>query len=163
VTNSVDIQVADAIVAALRAATFDIEVPTIERTYADVNRELESLEEIRIDVIPWDCQVEQDSRGTHEYVIETDIVIRQRFGQQSQDADSGLIAKEKVDALGKLRQDVYELFAPAQSTHSGSLDDTDAMFTDVELAEVMHKDMWQKYRQFTAVIRTTHVWNKSPG
>lgn len=163
-TNSVDIQVADAIVAAIQAATFDIATPLTERSYADFNEPLEGLSAARIDVVPWDCKAEQDTRGTHEYTIETDILIRRRFGLQSQDGVTGGIPNAVVDEMPKLRQDIYELLAPAQPSRTGRLAATpDAAFEECKIMAAMVRPHWKKYRQFTAWLRVTYLWSKAPG
>jgi hypothetical protein len=165
VTDSVDIQVADAIVAEIQAAATAMGFPglTVERSYADVARPFDNATALRVDVVPWDCQVEQDSHGTAEHTIVTDIVIRQKFGPASQN-ESGLIANATVDPLPKLRQDICELLMPAQPSNDGRLTNTpDAAFDELKIVTARYRPHWREHRQFTGWIRVTYLWSKAPG
>lgn len=161
-TDSVDVQIADAIVAQIVAANL-VDAANIERSYADVSEPLETLSTLKVDVVPWDCQPEKHSRSKHRYDVETDIVIRNRFGPADNDMD-GRIPNSVVDVLPKLRQDIFELFAASQPTNAGYLTAApEAQFKEISILSAMVRPHWKKYRQFTAWLRITHKWAKAPG
>ena len=79
---AVDLEIADAVVTALEAATLSKSIDPI-RSYAEWDEALEEFDELHVDVVPLQTgpTTELDDRGSVEYACEIDIGVRYRFGR----------------------------------------------------------------------------------
>lgn len=148
--NAVSVNVAEAVVAALSAATLSL-APTIERSYADWELELDKETGLRIDVVAETTKqkAEAAARGVTAYTIPVDIAIRQRFGNDKQDDYSGRIPNLSIDPLVFLVEEIHELFTLERTASF-----TDAAWEGNEILVCPLREHL-RVRQFTAVIRLT--------
>lgn len=161
--NAVEVDIAEAIVTALNAETFDLSF-VAERSYADWNEKLEGIGKLKVDVVPWSVTPEQSGIGSIAYTCETDILIRKRFDESQKDQSSGRVLTSEVDALAKLRQDIYELFMPCLPSQTGrnltTLADATWQATVIKSSYVRPH---MKIRQFTSWLRVTYRYDKAVG
>ncbi len=119
-----------------------------ERSYADWDMELEDIDTLRVDVVP---VAHEDSdladRGHIAYECAIDVGIRKRFSQDDQ-AMSGRVATDEVDALVLLVEDVVELFAGKVLT-----DFTSGIWHEAEVRASFNRAHLRELRQFTGIVR----------
>ena len=148
------IEVADAVLAKLQAATLSQAFAQLTRNYADWEFPLETMVGIVCDVVPSDLEVALLSRGSLQYSVSVDIAIRYKFQDNELD-DKGRPKKELVDALCLLYQQVVELFTP-------SVFDTEDNFawssTLPFLPYVPHH--LRQFQQFTGLVRVNFLARK---
>jgi hypothetical protein len=105
-TPAVDVQVADAVVAALGSGSFCLGFEAV-RDYVPVH-ELDDLSTLKVTVVPAGLALNQISRAPqhlHDYVV--DLGIQQRIGQGAMTRLEILAA---CDPLRRFVQDVLDLF-----------------------------------------------------
>ena len=159
--RAVMIETADAIVAAMidaPAATWELTDLQPERSYADWDEKLEDLDELRIDVVPSGIESQLEHRGQLAYRVSTDIGVRQRFGQVSQDINTGRIQLATVDRLALLTEQIHEYFTTDRLT-----DYLAAVWISTEYRVPFLREHLRELRQFTAIIRIVHDVTKTPG
>lgn len=125
---------------------------TIERNYAEFSIELEDVTPLKIDVCAFrHASAEMETRGAIEYETETDICIRKKFPPSANDPDQR-IAQEEIDRLVEFTEDIHE-FLVAEALG-------DARWSDAKLLWCPNKKHLRG-RQFTSLIRVTHLTSKA--
>lgn len=139
--------VADAVVAALNAGTFSQSF-TAARSYAGWRLKLETLDGLRVDVVPAEyADTALASQGTDEAVCRVDVVVRKKLDPS--DSSSGVATNAAVDPLVALVEEIARFFMDSDERR---LDDyTDAAWRD---ARVLWPYVPQHLpTQFTGVVR----------
>lgn len=150
--NAVLVDAAEAVKTAIEGHNFGLPF-SIERNYAEFDVELEALTDLRIDV----CAVKHvsagmETRGAIAYETETDICVRRKFGSTDSDPDQQ-ISKEAIDLLVKFTEEIHE-FLVAETLGTG------ARWSDAKLLMCPNKRHLRLNRQFTSLIRVTHLTSK---
>jgi len=160
-SESTAVSVAKAVTQELASAT--LSKPFVpERSYADWSQPLEreqvsDTDRLYVDIVPQatGMQVALDTRGTNEHRVVIDIAVRQRFGQEKQDNDTGRIVIDEVDALMLLVQEIYELFMPQRLT-----DFEDAVWDPDQGTRILVAPLKRhlyELKQFTGIVRLTFI------
>lgn len=145
--NCLEIQTADAIVAAINAATWT-ETFRAERTYADLDHPLEDLDVLKVEVaLPeaWESY-ELDNRNSDDVKLTLEIAIRKRFGLERQNQASGTILREEIDRLVNLTIEMARSFA---TDAPGSVQ---ASWVSTTLAQLYDRVTLREFHQFTSLI-----------
>lgn len=160
--NAVEVDIAEAIKDELNAHDFGITFRA-ERSEADASTPLTDLGAVHVDVIPWLPQPELDARGTVEYTVQVDVLIRKRFEASEQSQNTGLVPISETDRLRKLRQDITEYFLPCEPAQSGRrlTAITDATIDELKVMSGMVRPHMKQYRQFTAWLRLTYLTSRT--
>lgn len=109
--------VSDAVKTALESITLSQRF-VLYRSYGDWEDMLEETErDLRIDVIPQECQSELMNRGSTEYRVRISIYLRKRL--TASDRIAGKINPTVIDQLVGDLQAVHEYFVPSQPTQNG--------------------------------------------
>ena len=160
---AVDIAHADAIVYEINNHAFDMPAEAT-RSYADFKATLETLGQLRIDVVPWNYTVEVWDRGAFKYVTETDILIRMRLAVTDLVSASGSFANDKLDDLALLREQIHEFFMPCQASSQNGRQlsqVTAATWEETKLLRSFDRRMLSDSQQFTAWIRLAYSETKA--
>ncbi|MBI3464294.1 MAG: hypothetical protein HY000_14745 [Planctomycetes bacterium] len=150
--NAVSVDVADAVTSMLAAATLSQKI-TPERSYADWELPLETMDRLYVNVVAHTTKqkLELGTRGgSLTYRIPVDVCIRERLGQDREDGDTGRLENTRIDALMLLTQEVYETFLPKRLTtfEAGAWEST-------EIVVAPDAKLLRENRQFTSVVRVT--------
>lgn len=154
---SLIIDLADAIVADLKANDFGLVIPW-ERSYGDWDLKLKDSELTapRGDVVPvFNSTVGLETRGSLLYALDIDISIRRRFEPTDVD-ETGRIYRAEIDDLVSLVESVHEYFAKGSPTtvtnwRSGDAEKIQAWYVKSHLRE---------WNQFTGIIRLNYSASK---
>ncbi len=161
--EAVAVSVAKAVVAQIVAARSTLSKEfTLERSYADWEKPLDTMEDLalresdklRVDVVGH--MTEQtaalSSRTSVQIITPIDIAVREKFGPDKQDDDTGRIELARVDELMLLTQELYLMFMPQRLTSfPGAVWDAANGGTKILAAPV--KAHLRDLRQFTGLIR----------
>lgn len=145
---SLIIDLADAITADLASEDFGIVIPW-ERSYAEWDLALKTAGDPRGDVVPvFNSTVGLETRGSLQYELNIDILIRRRFSTEDVD-EAGLLYKAEIDQLVGVLEAVHELFAKAEPTEGTRWSPADA-----ERIQAWYvKKHLREWNQFTGVVR----------
>ena len=148
---AVDLEIADAVVTALEAATLSKSIDPV-RSYAEWDEALEEFDELHVDVVPLQTgpTTELDDRGSVEYACEIDIGVRYRFGAESQESTTGRVATDEVDALKLLVQEIAEYFITDRFADSPF-----AVWQETEIKLGWSRKHLRTMRQFFGFVRLT--------
>lgn len=122
--SAIPILLADAMAAAINTAegsgTFAPQEFTARRSYPDWDDDFGDLKDLSLDVVFVSSDgngpvAELDSIGSLQTEPAVDIAIRKRFEASDRETD-GRLKNTSVDAMVKLTEQVYELFADARMT-----------------------------------------------
>src|SRR5690349_16354600 len=105
--DSEAVAIAKEVTAEILAATLS-QTFTLERSYADWALELKNATDLRVDVclVTTKQEVDAGTRGGRLlYTVPIDVAVRQKFGAELQDDDTGRIPVATVDALMLLVQE----------------------------------------------------------
>jgi len=162
VVDAVSVAIAKAVVADLAAAveagnfaqTFEP-----QRNYGDWELELKQAGCLQVEVVPVSTEqkIEPAARNRQlEFNVPIDVVIRQKFGQDNQDDDTGRLTLEAVDELVKLTQDLHTHFTQRRLT-----DLEWASYESPQLLVCPLKRHLKECHQFTSVLRLpfTAFWS----
>jgi hypothetical protein len=142
------VEIADAVVTALKAAEFGMEIPW-ERSYGDWDLELKEIGCVRGDVVPvFDAQVELETRGSVRYELNIDIALRKRFSSQT-DIDCGRINRDEIDKLLYVVQRMQQQFVATRPSD-------DSVWSPSRTQQVQAwyvKAHLREWNQFTGVVR----------
>lgn len=166
----------DELAAAFAASTFGASYSRVvpERSYADWDEELTGCRDLRVDVVPVgpnNPTVDTETRGEWSYVVLVDIGVRQWFGSESQDVDTGRIDVSEIDALVRLTQKIGEFFMPAQSEQTGrALTNLPAAVwlprvgdkSGTEYRASFIREHLREIRQFTSIVQLAYGVSKGP-
>lgn len=146
---SVLVDIAEAVVAEINAATLTLDVEAA-RSY-DTDALLEDLDTLRVDVVPVRLAGEMQDRGSLGREAVVDVAVRKRFGT-TDTAENGLVNKSAVDELVDLVEEIDELLAGATrlSTYTG------AIWQVSEIRAPWMPDHLRQNRQFTGILRVTY-------
>lgn len=148
--NSLEIQIADAVVSAINAATWT-EVFRAERIYGDIDTPLEELDRLRVDVLmpeAWDAH-ELDDQSNDSCIAVFEIAIRKNFGMAMQNQVDGGGLRDELDRLYTLAVDMARVFM------TDAFDSLTAHCIDTQLLQAYDREMLATMGQFTAVIQLT--------
>lgn len=153
--NAVAVDVAEAVRAMLAAAPSLSQPIEPVRSDVDLTDELDDADgSVKVDVVELMTgqAVELASRGELLYTVPVAVMIRKKFTQQHQDADTGEIDQAEKDALKLLTEEVFELLIPER------LSGLDAPWDSVDATRIVfcpHQRHLKQWRQFTSLVRTT--------
>jgi hypothetical protein len=133
------VQVADAVVAALNAATFSQPV-SAERSYLP-QFELPEMEDLHVTVVPKTVEITGATRGTGTYDYKIDVAVQKRF-------QSGDIAE--LDPLLRLVEEIADHFRFKRLEGYPS-----AAWTKTEHPAIYAPEHMENFRQFTSVVTLT--------
>lgn len=164
--EAVIVEVAEAVKEAIKGHDFGVHFE-LERSYAEWSDELTTLDELRVDVVPWLDLPNLGASGLLDYPQTIDVLIRKRFGQTEYSPDTGRIDRSDVDRLMLFVQDLWEFFVPCQPTQTGILT-TEAGYRaawDPETTKMMNHYVRPHLRklQFTGWIRLGFLVSKDVG
>lgn len=151
-SDSVVVAVAKAVVLQLQAGSYSQAIAP-ERSYADWDLALEDSNTLHVDVaaVISEQKVDLDTRGGKlQYTVPVDICVRQRFGNDSQDDDTGRIDLVELDGLMLLTQEIFETFIPQRLT---TFDEGVWQETKI-IASPVIKNL-RELHQFTGIVRVT--------
>lgn len=145
--NATELDLVDAIVAAINAATWSLTFRA-SRSYRDVDVTMEELDTLHVDVIvPQDWSDYQlESRGTDQATVAIDIAIRKRFGLEQQNQAAGGVQETEVDRLYTLAIDMARYFS------TDRFEGVEANWNATDLVQAYDSEQLINDRQFTAVI-----------
>lgn len=136
---------------------------TIERSYADWDLKLESMDllelqqdidKLRIDVVVHTTlpKAVRITRGSVEFVVPVDIAVRRKFGTDKQDDKTGRPRIEEIDKLIGLVEELTLLFRrDTEGVFEFTVDeDTE---DGVSILANPHQQHLREKRQFTGLIR----------
>lgn len=122
-TNTLTIQIADAVAAeinsAVAAESFETLGFTARRSYPDWKESFEDLSAMAVDVvhaIDEDEAVGLGSVGEIEYSPTIHIVIRKRFGSSDREEPTGRIKNSSIDPLSTLLDEIRKHFIGRRNT-----------------------------------------------
>lgn len=145
-------QVADAVTDAINAATWSMPFRA-ERSYADWDDELQTLDRLRVDVVPrFDPTIELDTRATNGWELAIDIGVRKRFDIAQQNQVEGKIKLADIDALVELVESLGEMFIPDRLA---GLDAIGAVWIATSIPALYVRDHLRMWTQFTGFVRHT--------
>jgi hypothetical protein len=143
-------QVADAITAAINAATWSLDFRA-ERSYADFDDRLTDLERIKVDVVPkFDPQIELDTRATTGWELAVDVGVRKLFTQSDIDSTSGKIKLTALDQMVQLVEDLAQFLIEDRFT---ALNSIGAVWMETRIPALYIRDHLREWSQFTGYIR----------
>lgn len=147
--NAIPVDVAEAVTTMLTTALASQEIVP-ERSYADWELELTDSNVLHVDVVAvtTEMKTELAARGSLRYLIPIDIGVRQRFGTDKQNDDTGRIPNSELDPLVLLTQQIFELFMPERLT-----DFEAGVWISTNILAMPIKAHLHQHRQFTAVVR----------
>ena len=148
--NSLEIQIADAVVSAINAATWG-EVFRAERIYGDIDAPLEELDRLRVDVVmpeAWDAH-ELDDQSDDSCIAVFEVAIRKKLSMAMQSQVDGGGLREELDRLYTLAIDMARMFM------TDTFDSLTAHCIDTQLLQAYDREMLAAMGQFTAVIQLT--------
>lgn len=148
---AVDLEIADAVVTALRAGTFSRAIDPV-RSYAEWEEQLEDLGTLHVDVVPLQTgpATELDDRGSVQYTCEVDIGVRYRFGTAEQESTTGRVDVADVDACKLLVQEIAEFFITDRFADSPF-----AVWQETEIKLGWSRKHLRTMRQFFGFVRLT--------
>jgi hypothetical protein len=154
---AVDLEIADAVVTALEAATLSKAISPV-RSYAEWEEALEDFDELHVDVVPLQTgpATELDDRGSVEYTCEIDIGVRYRFGTSEQESTTGRVGIDEVDGLKLLVQEIAELFITDRFADSPF-----AIWQDTTIKLSWSRKHLRQMRQFFGFVRLTFLATRS--
>jgi len=148
--NQLELQTADAIVAAINAATWDEQFRAV-RSYADLELPLEQFDTLQVEVITpnaWD-EFALDTNESDAAVSTFDIAIRKRFTLEQHDNAQGGIRREELDRLFNLTIAIARYFSTDRFA------DIEAAWTSTELPQIYDRGALAELHQFTGVVSLT--------
>jgi hypothetical protein len=150
--TAISVAVAQGMLTMLQTAKLSQDIAP-ERSYADWDLALEDADNLHVDVVA--VTTEQKSelavRGPSiQYIIPVDIAIRQRFGSDKQNPDTGRIEVASVDALCQLTEEIHELFMPNRLT-----DFSDGVWQETKILACPVLKHLKELRQFTGIVRVS--------
>jgi hypothetical protein len=150
-SGAVEVDIADAITAALDTAAFS-QAFTPVRSYAEWEDALEDLNTLHVDVVPVQTgpATELDDRADVEYDCEIDIGVRYRFGTADQVSATGRVDTAKVDELILLVQEIAEFFMVDRLADANT-----AVWQDTEIKLGWSRKHLRQLRQFFGFVRLT--------
>ncbi|MEX1016019.1 MAG: hypothetical protein WDZ31_04665 [Phycisphaeraceae bacterium] len=139
---SITIDIADAVVATLNAATFSQPV-TAERAYLP-RYELSEMQDLRVTVVPKEMTTTTASRGAASRDLTLDVAVQKKLG-----APAG--AQSEQDALMELSEEVADyLRTTALAGQAG------AKWVRTEHTAIYAPEHLEQLRQFTSVVTLTY-------
>lgn len=163
--SAVEVDIAEAIATELNADAFS-QPFMASMNYADISTPLTEMDELKVDVVPWKSESELSDRGELEYTIETDIVIRKRFGVQDQVVTTQAIEKNAINEMMQLRQEISEFFTPSQvtgQTGRSLSDQPNASWQETKVMASFVRPHLRQFRQFTGWLRITYQICRAAG
>lgn len=149
--QAIAVSVADELVAMLVTASTAFAGGAIapERSYADWELELPDASDLRVDVVPvtTEQKAELASRGKMGFDVPVDVAVRQRFGQDKQDAQ-GRVAIAEVDPLMLLVEEIFTAFAAQRMTNFQA-----AAWQETRILAAPIREHLHKHKQFTGIVR----------
>lgn len=154
---AVDLEIADAVVTALSAATFSKDFTPV-RSYAEWEDALEDFGTLHVDVVPLQTgpATELDDRDSVEYTCEIDVGVRYRFGTVEQDSLTGRVDPDEIDACKLLVQEIAEYFMTDRFD-----DATAGIWQDTEIKLSWSRKHLRELRQFFGFVRLTFLATRS--
>lgn len=147
------IDVADAVVAALNAASIDTTLSqtfTATRVYV-AQTKLEETSTLKVTVMPVSTHVELKARdGTKQYELAIDIAIQKRSEEDSTDDDA-----DTFDPMVTLAEEIDDLFIG--QTLTAGVCTVLGMDKDTEIRQAFNYEHAEELRQFTSVSRLTFM------
>lgn len=114
---------------------------------------LEDADTLHVDVAPVRSTAEWETRGSVRWTHIVDIGVRYRFGTAEQDAATGLVTTDAVDAYRYLMQEIVAWCFSHARLVDLDLDVDAAMPGDPEVrADVLAKH-FDEWNQFTGLVR----------
>ena len=154
--NCLEIQLADAIVAVINAATWP-ETFRAERTYADIDHTLEELDVLKVEVaLPegWDdSQLNDRNSDTATVVLE--VSIRKRFGLERQNQTDDTIQCGEIDRLVNLTIEIARKFSTDQVTG------IECNWRGMNLPQIYDRVKLREFHQFTSFIELEYEINRT--
>lgn len=153
--SSVAVQLADALVAVLRAAAWDGVSYSVRRTYVDGSDEqmAAGLPDVDVAVLVPDSyeQVELETRGSIARQATVDVIIRRRFQPEDADDSTGEIQEHLLDESIELAEALFD-----ESVAAGMLGQAGGMLQPPPSHEILYRrDHLRTLRQFTSVFSLT--------
>lgn len=154
---AVDLEIADAVVTALKAGTFSTSIDPI-RSYAEWDEALEDFNVLHVDVVPLQTgpATELEARAEVDYSCEIDIGVRYRFGAETQGATTGRVDIADIDPLKLLIQEIAEFFMVDRLA-----DTTTAAWQGTEIKLGWSRKHLRQMRQFFGFVRLTFSATRS--
>lgn len=151
--------VADAIVEEINSATLSKPIKA-ERSWPDWDEDLKDTDSIHVDVVAIGADIEQEDRESVTYSCTIHVGVRYKFKSDSNDNNKGRIAREDVDAMVLLVEEIGELF-PKGATQTGILSDmASAGFEEFKTGMWFNRRHLRELQQFTGIVRVTQRVNK---
>lgn len=163
--SAIEIDIAEAIKDELNGEAFSQRFEA-ERNYADASKLLTDMDTLHVDVVPWRAESTLADRGELEYTVETDVVIRKRFGVTEQSPSTGEIPVATIDELMGLRQEISEFFTPSAVTGQTGRELTavpNASWQETKVMASYVRPHLKQNRQFTGWIRLTYQVSRAAG
>lgn len=163
--SAVEVDIAEAIKDELNTYDFGHSFKA-DRNYADVSTKLEVIDELTVHVVPWSAESNLEDRGELTYTVQTDVLIRKRFGMPAQETGSGEIDATEIDALMELRQKIGEYFTPSQVTSQNGrrlADQPNAVWIETKTMAAYVRPHLRQFRQFTGWLRITYQICRAAG
>ena len=149
------VAIANAVVTQINAANLGF---TAERSYADWDLELADTQDQtspRCDVVANSVQQLQElfTRGTAKLTIPIDIAIRQKFGADQIDPETGRVVLAAVDNLIEATETVAMLFIG--KAFPDVPNNLNIAFQEIAIVAAPIRQHLRQFHQFTSVIRIT--------
>jgi len=155
-TDAIIIQVADAIVEAIRAIVLSEDF-TVRRSYGDWNDTIENVDGLMVDVVPAMFPSTLFTRGSLRYICTVNVLLRRRLGEDArirsgERFDQGRFENAAIDPYVNDLQTIHEYFAPSQPGKAGrqlaSLPDA-AWQQESANRSTFHRQLLREFGQFS--------------
>ena len=149
--GAVDLDIADAVVTALEAATLSKSIDPV-RSYAEWDEALEEFDALHVDVVPLQTgpATALEARAEVDYTCEIDIGVRYRFGTSEQESTTGRVATDEIDAFKLLVQEIAEYFMTDRFADSPY-----GVWQETEIKLGWSRKHLRQMRQFFGFVRLT--------
>lgn len=131
---------------------------TAVRSWADWDEALCDMGVLHVDVVPAGIigLPQEDREPSLAYQVQTDIGVRQAFGQDNQATATGRLTNTVLDRLALLGRQLHEYF-----TSSRLDDDLDAVWQRTQYRVPFSRKHLRTLRQWTSIFRITHDYTKA--
>lgn len=147
------LQTCDAIKTAIESVDWGVNFD-IERSYLDIDADLEQLDRLRVDVaVPeeWD-EHNLDTIADEAYVVTIEVAIRKRFNLEQQNQAAGGIQTREIDKLVNFASSMARYFT---ADRLSALDTANVSWKSMQLAQLYSRKQLAESRQFTAILEFT--------
>lgn len=149
---SIRVDVADAVTAELNATEFSVAF-IAETTSGRRNRTIKELEVLTVEVVPVSLRIDLADRGHPGEEVTIDIFLRQKMGLAAQELQSGEIAKEEIEHLTDLAEEIAFHFMPPTADGGTLAGYTNGSWQSCQIVSGYADDRFTKTRIFLGQIR----------